>query len=340
MVDVQEQSIILPESSQNQTTLLSQQEVLDITSKDINNRHYSKWEVEDFVENRVTAAKVNGDNIISIDFDHEETSVHPITSDIIRSPNTRVVVAEYFYPEVAKYENLIRNEVTGGGTHKDRLAYSRMIADVCRDAGKPVAVADIANKPSYMAIREIFRMLPTIGAVGASMINKNPYLAVPGLLGLSWQSSVIFQRFAEKGIFDKNQINALDKFFLDFEQARRMFLAKGVEQLTHEYPPLNVEGKQNPQIVVSYPKAHGIRFIDSLVNPQPNLDKAKSMIYKLFGPGLDYSVRTWNWKDSLQLNPQSSLEDIARGDNVASNLQSSITNNGSWNLISNRKIEV
>lgn len=70
------------------------------------------------------------------------------------------------------------------------------------------------------------------------------------------------------------------------------------------------------------------------------LDKAKDIVYKLFGPGLDFSVRQWAWKDSLQKLVDSDYR--WGGQTTQSSSQSNIETTGlaNWMLFSDRKIPV
>ncbi len=128
---------------------------------------------------------------------------------------------------------------------------------------------------------------------------------------------------------------------MDFEQARRLYAARGIEQLTQEYPPLARPGKHEPQIVVIYPKAHGIRITDNIVNPNRGLDKAKDIVYKLFGPGLDFSVRQWAWKDSSQKLADSGYRwGGQQGTHSVDQQGTNASILANWMLFSDRKIPI
>ncbi len=337
---------------------LTHDEILASAVKDLSIDQHSGYQgsierasLDQFIKESVTGVRMNGVDVLSVDFEHSDNSPDPYIGKFIGSDRTKLVVAEYFYPELER--NLKKSPLRKHAEHlmfvdnKDRMMFAKNLADFVQRQNKPVAVADIANKPSYMAVRDIFRSsLVAAGFLGGGIgMNQNMNLA-PYLLaleaGIIWDGSIFAQRKLGRGIFNKDQISKFEKLVLDFEQARRMYLARGVEQLTQEYSPK--DGEERPQIVVIYPKAHGIRMADALVNPEGSLDAAKNIVYKTFGAPLNFSVRTYAWRDSLQRlgdrgykwgqfapiedqDLSSDTEDKGLGES-----------NSGWRLISNRRI--
>ncbi len=318
-------------------------------SKQIDMGLFSQQEIDNFVQEKVIGVKLNGVNVISIDFEHSNEEVDPILEAYIKSPNTRVIVAEYFYPEIknnAERTGLLSIMNNIGGNYTAGIEYAKKLSEICRTANKPVAVTDLANKARYIPFREFFRNSPLFLELvwGISGVQPELFqslnLPITGA-NVAWVSGMILGLSTGKGIFDKEKVGSLEKFVLDFEQARRLYAASGIKQLTQEYPPLNQPGKHEPQIVVVYPKAHGIRITDNLINPNRGLDKAKDVVYKLFGPGLDFSVRQWAWKDSLQRLVDSGYRWGQSGNqSIDQRPAAKTTTLANWMLFSERKIPI
>lgn len=317
-------------------------------SNQINSGLLSIDDIQEFIRKKVIGVKINGVNVISIDFEHSDEEINPVAQAYLKSPSTRVIVVEYFYPEIKKNAERIgllslMNNI--GGYYSDRIVYSKKISDICREANKPVAVTDIANKASYISFREFFRNSPQyfklmweMSGVYPELINS---LYTPiTLTNIAWILGIVLAYKTGKGIFNKEKISGFEKFFLDFEQARRLYAAKGIEQLTKEYPPLSQPGKNDPQIIAFYPQAHGIRISDYLINPSRGLDKAKDIVYKLFGPGLDFSVRQWMWKDSIQKVVDSGYRWGGSTIQSSARLNHQSTDLANWVLFSDRKITI
>jgi hypothetical protein len=317
-------------------------------AEQINTGAMSVKDVKRFVKKYVTGVEVNGVQVLIMDFNYKAEKINPVAEAFIQLPKTKSVVAEYFYPEIRN--NMERAGLLGAMKQLDpdyiyRLNTAENLANLCKDAGKSVAVVDMGNKPGYMVLRELFRFSTEImvTAFGITRIQPELYslLANPvWVANIIGAAGLLYEAYSGKGIFDKTKVNNFEKFILDFEQARRMYAARGIEQLTHEYPPTGQPGKEESQIVVMYPKAHGIRIADNLANPHRGLDKAKNVIYKLFGPGLDFSVRKWEWKNSLKKLAVSGYRwgkpDIQPTDDES--YDSSDLEN--WRMVAEKKIEV
>ena len=275
-------------------------------AQQINTGEFTAEDVTKFVEEKVIGLLLNGVAVICMDFEHSDRTINPIAEAFIRSPDTNLVVAEYFYPEIMSNLNRIGKSLLadkmGGG--EARIGFSRELSKLCRLSHKSVACTDIASKARYMIFRELFRSFPQYllslcALSGVSREILNPLYLPVLVTNISWIYMISASLFLGKGIFDKNKVGALEGLIVDFEQARRFYAARGVEELTKEYAPQTQSTGKKPQIVVMYPKAHGIRIAEHLLHRNVGLEKAKNVIYKLFGPGLDFSVRQWLHNSSL-----------------------------------------
>jgi hypothetical protein len=304
--------------------------------------------IEAFIDNKVTGVNINGVDVISIDVDREPGNLEQIIRGYMNCARTKVIVPEYFYPELQSNAGILSSLMEKTASRKvkgelsKRLYSAQIVTDACRDSGKPIAVAEIANRPSYLAADEAFNWYPgLLGILFSKLTGQDPILFTGVGLDLAYIFNKLRLDRGQKGIFNRDTVSELDKYIPDMEQARRLFLAKGVEQLTQEYSTAGRPGDETPQIVVLYPKAHGIRMADMLVNPHPHLDKAKSIAYKILGPTLDFSVRTYRWKDSLQRLAESGYRfgqpQIISSDGL---YRRTISGLAGWQKVSDRKIKV
>ena len=303
---------------------------------------FSPDDVQKFVSEKVLGVRVNGIDVISIDFEHSDEAINPIFEAYIRSPKTRVLVAEYFYPELKS--NMERTGLLTyikrlGRDFANRIEYAEKISNLCSKTSKPVAVADISNKAKYMFFREFLRHLPNMSTIIWASVGADPeVIRVLEMANVTWLIGLLYQMALNKGIYDTEKVSKLDKFILDFEQARRLYAARGIEQLTEEYSPSSQSERDESQIVVMYPKAHGVRIADYLINPNRNLDKIKGLFYKLLGQGLDFSVRQWRRKDSLQKLADSGYRWGEQGSQISKQSDLESADLANWILFSERKI--
>src|SRR5689334_3555886 len=59
------------------------------------------YRLAEYLSEDVSAVRVNGVDVVSVNFEHGRV-IDPFLGDYIRSPRTKVVVPEYFYPEVSR----------------------------------------------------------------------------------------------------------------------------------------------------------------------------------------------------------------------------------------------
>lgn len=80
------------------------------------------------------------------------------------------------------YPSLVRRPVYYGKIQRrnrtPRVLFNDAVTEECRHAGKPVAVADIANKMSYM----VDRFLPSLTALAAALPLATHNLALANLI--------------------------------------------------------------------------------------------------------------------------------------------------------------
>ena len=261
---------------------------------------FDQKELDSFVNERVIGIKTKkGVDILLIDFDHNEDSIHPITQAYLASPKTQIIAPEYFGPDLQRHKVYTSKRITSyikhlplpaktKAGHTNRLSYAQQIAEYCRQIDKPIAVADIANQPLYMEYRFGQRVGTAVLSWMAYGISMDSIFLAPFIANLTWGQSITKQFDKEIGIFNKDKVSNVERLITDMEQARRLYLAKGLEQIAEEYG-------RGEQIVALYPKAHGIRVADILTNPKPGADKVRRILYKTIAPGLDYSVRNWDY---------------------------------------------
>lgn len=236
--------------------------------------------VESFIKEHVTGIRIGSVDVIIINQEHSEFNLSeglpPVLKAYIASEKTKAVLEEYFNPEL------------------------RLNAENMPILG--VVVADIANKMSYMTDR--FLAHATALLVALPLAQQN--LALANIV-----SSIVYMggveaygQITNKGMFDKEQVHNYEKILLSAEDARRVYVAEGIKQLAHEYQPRQgevVSDETRPQIVVVYPEAHAKRIANYLENPlivDRLSQTAKRIMYRTL-PNLDFSVRTYEWKENL-----------------------------------------
>lgn len=257
--------------------------------------------LERFLEEKCEGVRIGNTDVVFVSQDHVRNLVlDPALESLASAPGTKAILVEYFDPELkanAKNFPILGEfleqvfQASGGGRVKTSL--SNKIAEIARKTGKPIAVADIANKPEYYYG---YSLAPG-GLIAAS--NMFPTL-LPVAITYSAMYGVnrIHEFITKRGHFDPNKIHKYEKMLLDTEDARRVFVAMGVRQLASEYQPRDVEPSR---ILACYPKAHAMRIADYLTN-QDTFSKmsktAKQLLYRLY-PALDISVRQYQHKGTL-----------------------------------------
>ena len=338
---------------------------IDFTTE-INAGKFTDEELKQYISERVQGVRLNGVNVILIKNEYlQDTSVHPILEAYMASQKTNVVMVEYFDPELRQNAEAAKYNIgvlisQGKNTLKayeesipifPSLQFSRNLTATCQKLRKTVAVADIANKPDYSISRTLLRLFP-IESFLTPPYETNLIQLAKVIINMGIRGT--YYRFLESGPekstfgFDKKNIHPNEKFFIDLEDARRLFIAKGIEQLTQEYKPFlqnehpEVEGKKdiiresNPQIVVCYPEAH-IRRILNYLQIHHVTDSVKEIIHKLTAPTLDYAVRTWEYKDQLQKLKESGYQ-WGKPDKVGTAEENSKPDLAGWRMVSKRPI--
>lgn len=308
--------------------------------------HITPTDIETFIDQKITGIRLNGVDVLSIDIDHKGL-LDPITVAYLNASRTKVIMPEYFHPELVENGGIFSS--MRESSTDPRLSFAQNISTILQQSGKDIAVADIANRPSYEITHLLSRYLPYLGVLGsAALATRTGTAGLLGDIGLAVNAPAAalmtgnsHQEMSKTGIFNPDRIPRLDRFIPDWEQARRLILAKGVEQVTTEYRPTGKQGEVTPQIILLYPQAHGIRMADILENPHPFMDKAQAAAYRLLGPTMDFSVRTYRWKNSLQKLSESGYRygqpDIHPPTQVFPNTTDNLAG---WMRVSNRKIKI
>ena len=266
--------------------------------------------LQQFVEKKVKGVKVNGINVITIDIDDRDhfTPLSPITKAYMGADATKVNVIEYFDPELRK--NKVHTYMNPRASWRKRrrpleeqdpeesifrqLYFAKEVTEAAKDTGKPVAVMDIADRVSFFPATIAMRSVPNMVNAGLALADIVPSNLGTIALASSWFALLGYQMIENKGMYNRDQVTVFDKFVLDLEQARRLYVGKGIEQVTRD---LSESGAtQDDQVVALYPRAHGIRILDAIVNPRPVSNKIKSGIYKISAPWLNYETRMWEYK--------------------------------------------
>lgn len=290
--------------------ILSFEETLDKARQNFGPEKIGKinsWSLEYFIEEHVRVVHREGIDAVIIDQEWNQPffrgyTIDPVLECYIESARTKGVMVEYFNPELiqnAQNTPFIGRKLAqmyASNTRSERTYYSQQLAQVIQEAGKKAFVADIANKPTYQVLKILSK------DAGIPALVASPWFP-PEIQPLIWAYAALaisgaVQETKGVGMFDKTKIHGFEKFIPDIEDARRLYGAAGIEQLMAEYATKSTEeGEKDAQLVIVYPIAHARRITDYLVNPS-RARAVKKALYRLM-PGLDFSVRTWEWKDTL-----------------------------------------
>lgn len=288
--------------------MLSPEATVNRVTNDVGNNLRTKGipdtDVESFTREHVRIYQVGGVDVTLIDEEWTE-AVNPVIKALVGSPRTRACVIEYFDPELLvniQTTPIVGKQLTNLYQTQQktrRIQHSNDLAKIAQDSRKPVAVADIANRPAYLA-HHLTPLLLALASSFASEIPSFQYLLISASAYLSG-SMHLNQR-----ALNTRHIQGFEKFLLDPEDARRLFVAEGLRKLASLYSQspkykATVDNYETPQIVVVYPQAHAKRIAHYLENPtliDRASTKAKKVLYGLM-PGLDFEVRIWEWKDIL-----------------------------------------
>lgn len=209
----------------------------------------------------------------------------------VDNSNTEGVMIEYFAPEL-KYNTrnssplakpFIRQHLHDP-KYKDRIFGFNYLASLAKRSGKDVYVADIANKPAYQALRAGWGYTPGATAAIALSHIDSP-LALAGSAVGGGILSAIVQETISRVTPNKNK---LENIIPTPEDARRVFIARGIREVTrrlNDHPETN----KNGTLLVVYPEAHINRILDYLDN-----GSRKERLYKSALPGLDYHIRRYS----------------------------------------------
>lgn len=296
--------------------LLPTDEVIKKAQLDFSNKsELESSQIEQFVKNHVRVVRVGNVDVTIVDQEHKEHKgqIDPILQAYLDSPFTKTAVVEYFLPELQRNAPKLSEFIQQLVGSVDDLAKEGSvgsmfmdIAEVMKKNGRTVSCVDIANKLSY----EVYYALMKVQALPmfTSLIPQMPLSPVDRLLLasvlplVSWGADSLLEA-SGKGIYDKQKISKLENLALSMEDGRRIYAAKGLKSLAQdynkEYPVSNLD-QGNPQIVVVYPRAHALRIADYMTSDllvTKAAKTAKQFLYYL--PNLDYSYRTYTWKDML-----------------------------------------
>ena len=254
---------------------------------------------------------------INIDWHDFSGNIHPVQEAFIASRLTRIVMLEYFNPELfvhAANVPLLGNMARwlwnrNYYQESERIRYAKALERACVKYKKPVAVTDIAHTTNYSLNFYLSYLVSFVAGV-ASLFNLLPdhhaALLLAGCFlyhrldtGMRRLGKKLGKKLSLGGAFDPEYIHWYEKFFLDLEDGRRVLGASGIRQLVSEYAG---QEKETPSyIVVNLPPAHGIRYAFTLLDVTRAdiwARKIKQVLYRLV-PNISPSVRTWVYKRGI-----------------------------------------
>ena len=140
--------------------------------------------VDRFISEKVTGIHLNNVDVLSIDVDHT-TEIDSYIKAYMQSPRTALIISEFFYPELIENAGILARPMRkvkqrGGTMYGARLQAAERVEQALREAGKPVAVADIADRGSYLAWNYILRLSPVFLGGAIALATKQDLAAFAG----------------------------------------------------------------------------------------------------------------------------------------------------------------
>lgn len=235
---------------------------------------------------------LHGDQILDLvsleaDYVSSETVTPPDWQEQVAETirHADMVFVEYFPPELEKIMPYL-NEL--GEFSKNIVEVYGVIAAIAHEAGKPIAVADIANRPLYEVYH--FGLYPLIGAAAIASARLGAPLGKAGFIaGEAYVTSVAYQASQRRGTYSVVP-NTLERLTPGANDARRALTARGIAQTAQALPP-------NASLAYIAAPAHVNRVKAMLTNTKTIPDSAKAIAYKGL-VGLDRSTRIYKPTDS------------------------------------------
>jgi len=194
--------------------------------------------------------------------------------------NADVVFVEYFPPELEKNIPYL-DEL--GSFSKDIAEVYGTIAATAHRLGKPVAVADIANRPLYEMYN--FGLYPLLGAAAVASARQQNALGKIGFIaGEAYLLGVAYQAAKKRGTYGV-QPGFLEHLTPTANDARRALTARGIAQTAQALPP-------NTSLAYIAAPAHINRVKAALTAEKTISDSVKAAAYKRLA-GLDRTTRIY-----------------------------------------------
>ena len=285
---------------------------------------------ERYITENVHAMEYKNTTIITVDHDSVfETHLSDNLGELVSNPKIDSVVVEYFSPELseqAKKIPIIGSYLAGGidnpsrglpvdakrlKSYGRRLNFAKELSQTLAIAGKEVTCVDIANKPAYMMLRELWTVVNmAVGGAAGSEVDK--LLAKQGITSdvsyrdigagvpFAWRLMNPMFQMMHAGIYNTKNLSVLDSVQLHMEDARRLIAASGLKQKIDR----EGSGESHKTLLVVYPKAHNMRirnYLDQMAQGSvKTTTKVKELAYRLISsPILDLKERVYKFSDGI-----------------------------------------
>lgn len=287
----------------------------------------------EWVDKRVHGVNYKGVNVVTVDWDGvHEPVVDNIMDTLLKSTVPSGVAVEYFTPELAararavpivggymekKVTEPIKNERDLKGRpgqksqYRRRLYFGKTMADALVQSGVPALCFDIANKPTYMLLRDGAILAETVigheagiridaEAMKRGVDTGGLYKKLGTDVPFWWYVSKLAMQALRKGIYDPKKLSVLDQYQLHLEDARRLVIAEGLTQHI-DRGVANGTLKKDATILVVYPEAHNLRirnYMERVTKKDGGLPlKVKDLAYRLVSdPILEFKERAYQYK--------------------------------------------
>jgi len=313
-------------------TALSGQEIRSVATNLLGNgKPQLSSEASEWVDKRLHGVRYKGVNVLTVDWDPVyEPVMDAELVGLFQSPSVSGVAVEYFTPELAArakkipivgrvLEHAVKEPVREGNIHKKgtltyltqykrRLQFARSLSDTLAAADKTAVCFDIANKPTYMLLREgsMFAQIALGRRLGRALDarsttdTKRMYERAGVRTALLWQVFKTGMQMFRKGIYRPDELTGFDQFQLHLEDARRLVIAEGlIQHIDRETAAGNL--RKGSTLLVTYPAAHNLRirnYMERITKQDGGKAlKVKDLAYRLVSdPILEFKERAYRYQ--------------------------------------------
>ncbi len=254
------------------------------------------------LKERVRVTEENGCLVVFVDEDHHEVNNESLAvwELLLERKQVEGLFIEYFSPEL-KYNSRkspifikpILSAFFKMKRYKLRLFSANQVVKIARENQVQISTCDIANSWRYQLGYFLAYILSTLNLSLFLAQTFQEHQWISPTVSLAFSIYIAFKEtlnLTAENTENSAFLKKIEHWIVTFEDARRHFVAKGIETKTKQTQQKRTEhGSPRPEFIVRYPKAHNNRIIQDLLYPIP----IKKLAYRIIAPYLDFSIRTF-----------------------------------------------